>query len=166
MLLIEGTLSYSWLLTCISNYIKKNNEKYIVYEEKVKILEEIKINYPNLSNNLYERITRYIRYNKSRYKYNIKYMLDSLPLSIQNNLIIEIYKPIIKNFFFFKHFENSDFLVKIVTSMKPILSMKDDILINEGDVIDDIIFIKNGRLSLEANIYLDDFRFKKIKKYY
>ena len=157
VLLIVGTLSYSWLLTCISNYIKKNNEKYIVYEEKVKILEEIKINYPNLSNNLYERITRYLRYNKSRYKYNIKYMLDSLPLSIQNNLIIEIYKPIIKNFFFFKHFENSDFLVKIVTSMKPILSMKDDILINEGDVIDDIIFIKNGRLSLEANIYLDDF---------
>ena len=51
-LLIVGTLSYSWLLTYISNYIKKNNEKYIVYEEKVKILEEIKINYPNMSNNL------------------------------------------------------------------------------------------------------------------
>ena len=29
LLLIVGTLSYSWLLTYISNYIKKNNEKYI-----------------------------------------------------------------------------------------------------------------------------------------
>ena len=154
-LLIVGTLSYSWLLTYISNYIKKNNEKYIVYEEKVKILEEIKINYPNMSNNLYERISRYLNYNKSKYKYNIKYVLDSLPSSIQNNLIIEIYKPIIKNFLFFKYFENSDFFVKIVTSMKPILSMKDDILVHEGDIIEDIIFIKKGRLSLEADINLD-----------
>ena len=39
--------------------------------------------------------------------------------------------------------------------MKPILSMKDDILINEGDVIEDIIFIKKGRLSLEVEINLD-----------
>ena len=155
LLLIVGTLSYSWLLTYISNYIKKNNEKYIVYEEKMKILEEIRINYPNMSNCLYERISRYLRYNKSKYKYNIKYVLDSLPSSIQNNLIIEIYKPIIKNFLFFKYFDNSDFFVKIVTSMKPILSMKDDILVHEGDIIEDIIFIKKGRLSLEADINLD-----------
>ena len=58
ILLIVGTFSYSWLLTYISNYIKKNNDKYIVYEEKVKILDEIKINYPNLGTNLYERISR------------------------------------------------------------------------------------------------------------
>ena len=156
LLLIVGTFSYSFLLTYISNYIKKNHDKYIVYEEKVKILEEIKINYPNLSNDLYERITRYLNYNKSRYKYNIKYVLDSLPSSIQNNLIIEIYKPIIKNFTFFKYFENSDFFVKIVTSMKPILSMKDNILVQEGDVIEDIIFIKKGVLSLQIGIDLDD----------
>ena len=148
-------MSYSWLLTYISNYIKKNNDKYIVYEEKVKMLEEIKINYPNMSNNLYERIQRYLRYNKSKYKYNIKYVLDSLPPSIQNNLIVEIYKPIIKNFLFFKYFENSDFFVKIVTSMKPILSIKDDILVHEGDIIEDIIFIKKGILSLQADIYLN-----------
>ena len=121
----------------------------------MKILEEIKINYPNLSNVLYERIKRYLKYNKSKYKYNIKYVLDSLPSSIQNNLIIEIYRPIIKNFLFFKYFENSDFFVKIVTSMKPILSIKDDILVHEGDIIEDIIFIKKGLLSLQADIYLN-----------
>ena len=119
-------------------------------------MEEIKINYPRLNNNLYDRIYRYLHYNKSKYKYDIKYVLESLPSSIQNNLIIEIYKPIIKNFQFFKHLENSDFFVKIVTSMKPILAVKDDILVNEGDVIEDIIFIKKGVLSLEIGINLDD----------
>ena len=105
---------------------------------------------------MHERLVRYLNYNKSRYKYDIKYVLDSLPSSIQNNLIIEIYKPIIKNFQFFKYLENSDFFVKIVTSMKPIIAMKEDILIHEGDVIEDIIFIKKGILSLEVGINLND----------
>ena len=82
--------------------------------------------------------------------------MESLPSSLQNNLIIEIYKPIIQNFQFFKSFENSDFFVKIVTSMEPILSMKDDILIQEGDIIEDIIFIKNGVLTLEIIIDLSE----------
>ena len=155
-ILIVGTCAYSWILTYISNYIKKNNEKFIDFEEKMKILSEIKLDYPNLDKNLYDRIKRYLNYNKSEYKLNLKFILESLPSSLQNNLIIEIYKPIIQNFQFFKSFENSDFFVKIVTSMKPILSMKDDILIQEGDIIEDIIFIKKGVLTLEIIIDLNE----------
>jgi hypothetical protein len=154
-LLIVGTCVFSWILTFISNYIKKKNDKYIIFENKLKILGEIKMSYPNLNNELYERILRYLNYNKSEYKYNVEYVLESLPSTLQNNLIVEIYKPIIKNFHFFKSFENSDFFVKIVTSLKPILTMKDDILIQEGDVIEDIIFIKKGVLTLEILIDLD-----------
>ena len=102
ILLLLGTFAYSWLLTYISNYIKKNNEKYIVFEQNLKILEEIKINYPNLNQDLHDRIYRYLIYNKSKYNIDVKKILYYLPSSIQNNLIIEIYKPIIQNFFFFK----------------------------------------------------------------
>ena len=122
----------------------------------MKILTEIKLEYPNLGKTLFDRIKRYLNYNKSESKYNLKFILESLPSSLQNNLIIEIYKPIIKNFQFFKSFENSDFFVKIVTSLKPILSMKDDILIQEGDIIEDIIFIKNGVLTLEIIMDLNE----------
>ena len=155
-ILIVGTCAYSWILTYISNYIKKNNEKFIDFKEKIKVLNKIKMEYPNLSNVLYDRIKRYLNYNKSEYNNNIKFILESLPSSLQNNLIIEIYKPIIMNFQFFKSFENSDFFVKIVTSLKPILSMKDDILIQEGDIIEDIIFIKKGVLTLEIIVDLND----------
>ena len=154
--LIVGTCVYSWTLTFISNYIKKNNEKYADFEDKLKVLREIKIEYPNIGKGLYDRIKRYLNYNKFEHKYNLKFILESLPSSLQNNLIIEIYKPIIKNFQFFKSFENSDFFVKIVTSLKPILSMKEDILIQEGDIIEDIIFIKTGVLALEIIIDLND----------
>ena len=155
-ILIVGTCAYSWILTYISNYIKKNNEKFLDFEEKMKVLTEIKLEYPNLGQNLYDSITRYLNYNKNKNKFNLKFILESLPSSLQNNLIIEIYKPIIMNFQFFKSFENSDFFVKIVTSLKPILSMKDDILIQEGDIIEDIIFIKNGVLTLEIIIDLNN----------
>ena len=156
ILLIVGTCAYSWILTFISNYIKKMNEKYIDFENKVKILTDIRITYPLLKNDLYEKIIRYLKYNKDENKYNVNYILDSLPLSLKNNVIIDMYKPIIKNFQFFKSFQNSDFFVKIVTSLKPVLSMKDDILVQEGDVIEDIIFIKKGVLSLEICIDLDN----------
>ena len=154
--IIVGTCAYSWILTYISNYIKKNNEKFIDFEKRMGVLKEIKIEYPNINNNLYDRIKRYLNYTKSESKCNLKFILESLPSSLQNNLIIEIYKPIIRNFQFFKSFENSDFFVKIVTSLKPILSIKEDILIQEGDVIEDIIFIKNGVLTLEIIIDLND----------
>ena len=156
IILLVGTCAYSWILTFISNYIKKINERYIDFENKVKILREIRISYPLLKNELYEKIIRYLKYNKSENKYNVDYILDSLPLSLKNNVIIDMYKPIIKNFQFFKSFQNSDFFVKIVTSLKPVLSIKDDILIQEGDVIEDIIFIKKGVLSLEIYIDLDN----------
>ena len=156
VILIVGTWASSWILTYISNYIKKNNEKFLDFEEKMKVLNEIKLEYQNLGQNLYDSITRYLNYNKSKNKFNLKFILESLPSSLQNNLIIEIYKPIIMNFHFFKSFENSDFFVKIVTSLKPILSMKDDILIQEGDIIEDIIFIKNGVLTLEIIIDLNN----------
>ena len=156
MILIIGTCAYSWIVTYISNYIKKNNEKYIDYEKNMNVLNEIKIEYPNLNQYLYDRITRYLNYKKSENKYNLKFILESLPSSLQNNLIIEIYKPIIENFQFFKSFENSDFFVKIVTSLKPILSMREDILIQEGDIIEDIIFIKKGVLTLEIVINLNN----------
>ena len=155
-ILIVGTCAYSFILTYISNYIKKNNEKFLDFEEKMNVLSEIKLEYPNLNRSLYNSIIRYLNYNKSKNKFNLKFILESLPLSLQNNLIIEIYKPIIQNFQFFKSFENSDFFVKIVTSLKPILSMKDDILIQEGDIIEDIIFIKKGVLTLEIIIDLNE----------
>ena len=155
-ILIVGTCAYSFILTYISNYIKKNNEKFVDFEEKIKVLSEIQLDYPNLDKSLYDRIKRYLNYTKSEHKLNLKFILESLPSSLQNNLIIEIYKPIIKNFQFFKSFENSDFFVKIVTSLKPILSMKDDILIQEGDIIEDIIFIKKGVLTLEIIIDLNE----------
>ena len=56
---------------------------------------------------------------------------------------------------FFKSFENSNFIVKVVTSFKSVCSTKGDIIMEEGDFIEDIIFVKDGIITLEICIDLN-----------
>ena len=91
-------------------------------------------------------------------------MFDSLPYSLKNELIMEMYKPLIQNFIFFKEVYNSDFIIKVATSLKSLISVKGDILINEGDFIKEIIFVKNGVIGLNISIDLDNPQ-TSIKKY-
>ena len=156
IMLIAGTCVYTWLISSVSTYVQKSNEKDIKYEGKVQILEEIKLNNPYFSEELYLKILKLLYYRKFHEEESEKnIVLDSLPNSLKNNLIIEMYKSYINGFIFFKNVENRDFIVQIISKLEPILGFKGDILIEEGEYVDDIIFIKNGVLSLE--IWIDMF---------
>ena len=152
IILIVGTIAYSWMITYISNYIKKIQEKSMDYEKKIQILEEIKISHPNFSKNLYDKILRHLKYNRYEKKDSTEIIINCLPYPLRNTLFMEMYKSIIKNFNFFKSFENSNFIVKVVTSLKSVLSIKGDIIMQENDFVEDIIFVKEGILSLEKCI--------------
>ena len=153
IMLIAGTCIYSWLISSISNYIQKMNERNTQYDKKLEILEEIKLNNPHLKHKLYDKILRllhYRKYHEDETEKNI--VLNSLPNSLKNSLIIEMYKKFIDNFMFFKGIDNKEFIVQIISKLKPIIGIKGDTLIKEGEYIDDIIFIKDGILSLEICI--------------
>ena len=146
---VVGIFAYSWALTSVSNYVKVLNEKTEEYEKKKKVLEEIKITYPQLSDDLYDRISRFIKYKHDKEQLDKNIIIECLPVNLSNLLVYEMYKPIINNFIFFKSFDNVDFIVKVILNFKPIIAMKNDILIKEGDLVEDIIFVKRGKLSLE-----------------
>ena len=153
MMLIVGTCIYSWLISSISNYIQKINEKNTQYDKKLEILEEIKLNNPHLNNKLYDKILRLIHYRKYHEDETEKnIVLDSLPNSLKNSLIIEMYKKFINDFIFFKGIDNKEFIVQIISKLNPIIGIKGDTLIKEGEYIDNIIFIKDGIVSLEISI--------------
>ena len=155
IILIAGTCIYSWLLSATSSYIKKMNDINIHYENKLKIVEEIRITNPNFSQNLYEKIIRLLNYRKYYEEIDKQVILESLPYSLRNSLIIEMYKPFINNFIFFKNIKNRDFIVQVVSKLKPALSIKGDVLVQEGDFVEDIMFVKDGILSLEIKINMD-----------
>mgnify|MGYP002624066407 CR=1 FL=1 len=163
-LLIIGTIAYSFVISYFSNYIVKINQKSMTFEKNLNILEEIRLNNPNLKNSIYLEVLKNL-HNEQLYEKKDKSLLfDCLPYSLKNKLIMEMYKPFIENFIFFKDNENSDFIVKVVTSLKPLLSFKRDILIQEGDFIKEIFFVKKGVLSLDITIDRDNPQ-KSINKY-
>ena len=67
---------------------------------------------------------------------------------IRIKLIYNLYKNIIKNFIFFKKFKITEFIFRIILEFKPILALKNDVLIKQDEFIEEIIFVKNGKLSL------------------
>ena len=165
IIVIIGTCIYSWLISTVSNYVKKMNEKNIIYEEKIQVLEDIKLNSPNLSEKLYNKILKLLNYRKYHEEETGKnIILENLPNSLKHTLIIDMYKNYINGFSFFKGIENREFIVKVISKLTPIFGSKGDILIQEGEYIEEIIFIKNGILSLEVWIDMSNPE-KSIKKY-
>ncbi len=146
---VVGIFAYSFALTSVSNYVKVLHERTEQYEKNCKILEEIKITNPKLPEDLYERIARYLKYKQDKEQFDKNIIIDCLPVNLSNLLVFEMYKPIIENFVFFKNFDNIDFIVKVILNFKPILAVKNDMIIKEGDFVEDIIFVKKGKLSLE-----------------
>jgi predicted solute-binding protein len=106
IMVFAGTCIYSWLITSVSNYVKKMNEKNIKYEEKIQVLEEIKLSC-HVNEKLYNKILRLLNYRKYHEEESEKnIILESLPNSLKNTLIIEMYKAYINGFSFFKDIEN------------------------------------------------------------
>ena len=60
-----------------------------------------------------------------------------------------MYKDVIHNFIFFKYFNNPDFIIRVLLAFKPNVYYKNERLVNEGDYIEEIFFVKRGSLSLE-----------------
>ena len=76
----------------ISNYIKKIHEKSMDLEQKMSILNDIKLSNENLSNELYDKIHRYLQYNRVETKNNNEILIKCLPYRLKNTLFMEMYK--------------------------------------------------------------------------
>ena len=153
LLLILGTIAYSFIISYFSNYIIKTNQKSMNFEKK---LNEIKLHHPNMRYTLYNEVLRNLHNEQFYEKKDKQLLFQCLPYSLKNQLIMEMYKPIIKNFIFFKDIDNSDFIVKVATSLKPLISIKGDLLIQEGDFVKEIFFIKKGMIGLNISIDLNN----------
>ena len=154
---IVGIFAYSFAVSSISNYVKVMNDKSEEYREKSEILEDIRISYPELDDDLYHQIHRYLKFKfLCHEKLDKKVIINSLPLTLKNSLVCEMYEPLIKNFIFFKNFDNIDFIVRVILCFKPILAVRNDILIKDGDFVEDMIFVKRGRLSLDLPLRIEE----------
>ena len=157
ILLTLGTILYSFLISKVGNYIRDQSHLQEKLEQDKVILEEIRAAYPEMSFRLYTKITRHLnsKFTKSKKTEN-SILLNSLPETIKQTIVFKINKKIIRNFKFFKKCHNSHFIMETLTYFSSIILKKGDVLIREGELINNIIFVNDGRLSLEATIDLND----------
>ena len=157
ILLAIGIIVYSWLISSISNSINKESFASINYSNECKVLEEIRITHSKLPYSLYSKIIKYL---KDKHFYQTKYdknlLIKSLPYTLKNDLYLSMYKLTLEKFYFFKGISNTNFLVEILSYFYPKTASKDEILINEDDIIEEIIYVREGKLSLEIPINIDN----------
>ena len=164
-LLIIGIIAYSWLVSSISNYVMENNKGLEYFLSKVKILDEIRLSHPEMDSELYHKIYLYLKTLKIIHKSKDKdLLLDSLPFNLKYSILYQINKPLIEGLNFFKNFRNSSFILNAVTKLIPIIAYEGDIIIEDKEIINSMIFVKQGRLSVELAINMDEIQ-NKIDEY-
>jgi len=165
ILLSAGITVYSWIVSNIGNYVKNENNASIKFDKDEAILEEIRILYPNMPFKLYKKIYHHLGLRRIRQKQcDSNLLINSLPHSLINQLLMAIYGQTIKNFKIFRGTHNTDFTIRLLTNFIPLFSKKNAFLIHEGQLIDNIIFVKEGRLALEASIDMKE-PGKSVKQY-
>ena len=165
ILLSAGIIVYSWIVSNIGNYVKNESSASIRFDKDEAILEEIRILYPNISYNLYKKIFNHLGVRKIRQRQcDSNILINSLPHSLKTEIILSIHKKIIKNFKIFRGNQNTDFTVRLLMNFIPLFSKKNAYLIHEGQLINNIFFVKEGSLSLEACVDIND-PFKSVKQY-
>ena len=164
-LLVIGTLLYTFLVSKIGNYLRDQSHEQIKLSRDLNILESIRVSYPKMPFKLYSKIQNHlISLSRKRKTTGISILINDVPETIKKDLLFKIYSDVIKSFTVFRQVNNSNFIYQVLTSFIPIAFRKEEIILMEGEFIENIIFLKDGLLTLEISIELKDV-YKSIRNY-
>jgi hypothetical protein len=105
---------------------------------------------------LYQKILQHLQTNVHQQKKNdINLLINSLPHVLKHTLLFVINKNHIDHFDFFKKCYNSNFITYSILNFVPASYKKNVLILKEDQLIDNAIFITQGRLSLEIAIDLE-----------
>ena len=153
ILLAIGSVFYPYIVSTIGNFIKNDSNAKITQQNKLGMLENIRRAYPNTPFKLYNKIYKYIESKGTCLeKYDANLLIESLPFALKNNILFTMYKSAITNFKFFKKNNNSVFIAEVLNNFIPSVSKKNEFLVYEGEMLEEIIFLKDGKISLNAAI--------------
>ena len=157
ILLAVGIICYSWLISNISNSINKQSYASINFQNDLILLENIRREHRDLPFNIYTDVKHYLEHKHFRRNiYDKELLINSLTYSLKNSLIFSMYKTEIQRFSFFKGISNTNFLSEMLYNFTSNICKKNEVLMNENEIIEEIIFVKDGRLSLEIPIDMEN----------
>ncbi len=149
LLLIFSLIINTYAVSFLENLVDLENSKNLKLMNKIQYLQNISVLY-NVNYELYEKILNFLKYNSKFNAEEKEKFIDYLPTSLKNTLICTMYKEIIENFTFFKQHRdnNTEFKVRVLLSLRPIIAFKGEEIVKIGQFVDEIIFVKSGRISI------------------
>mgnify|MGYP002624090158 CR=1 FL=1 len=151
ILLSVGIVAYSWLITTVGNYVKNESKAEIKHSKDLTLLEEIRLEFPELSFKLYNKIHQHLKsVSNQQKKVDLNILVNSLPYSVKNLVLFKVYDKCIHKFNFFKKCENTDFISRVLTNFIPLFSKEKALLIREGENIENIFFVNSGVLTIDV----------------
>ena len=157
IILAIGSVLYPYVISSIGNFIRNDSNAKIKLHNDLSMLENIRRSYPNLSFQLYHEIYQYLQSKGSSLeKYDINSFIETLPFTLKNTILFSMYKTAIENFKFFNKNNNSVFIAEVLNHFIPSISKKNEFLVVEGEMMEEIIFLREGKLTLNAAIGMEN----------
>lgn len=115
-LMIAGVISFSFATGALSSIISNYDSYEAKLKEKIGTLNEIKNDY-NISNDLYNKLIKTLRYDHSKKSKDAIQFMDELPHKLKLELAMSIYQ---KKFFNVKFFDKKEksFIIWVGTAIR------------------------------------------------
>ena len=161
ILMIFGVCLYSFAISIVSSLFEKLMEREKEENKRLYIAHEIKKSYP-ISDDLFERLIRYLNFTKSYNRNNPSLLIESLPKHLKNKLMYKMNENSMRHLNFLKD-KTYDFKYKAIQFLKQINYIKNEYVVQLNDMIDEIYMIKKGKLQLQKETGMNNTVIKIIK---
>jgi hypothetical protein len=149
LFLMVGIGVYSLTISFLSKF-SIDDAKTKVINKNLDYLSFLDYNF-SIPRKIYSKTLRLIKNDDEVIRKEKISLLEELPTNLKHELIIQSHREVFENFKFFKNLGNKkEFISKVIQVMKPAIGYKSEILIEENQIVEETIFIKQGVLSLDV----------------
>ena len=110
-----------------------------------------------MSNQVFEKVMKYLEINKENLKYQHSELSDILPYKLKLEIVKTTHKDVFNKLRFFQN-RSDQFNSQIVTELKPLVRSQDDIIYMQNEEAEDIYFIVSGQVKhfIDMNMLIYD----------
>ena len=152
ILMFGGIFIYALTIIFFSNIFIENTGKVSNQMNNKKCIEDLKIKY-DIPESLESQIKDFLQFKFiNSIKEDQHNLIFELPDSIKQSLVCEMYRNLVENFKFFRKINSLEFNSRVIMSLRPLRVFKNDNIVKAKDFIEELVFIQQGRLSLDIEL--------------
>ena len=160
ILLFVGILIYSFTVSSVGSLISSYDAITSRFLGLKNTLDSLKKQY-KVHDLLYAKILFHIKSNPiSQQTYNTE-IFDNLPIRIKEKLLMNMFKNIIANVYFFND-KPAKFLVVALQNLKKMKIKRNEYVINEEEIVKEVFFVSKGFLTILSNKTYGELKVMKI----